>query len=601
MKSVAYQFEQWAAMLDKFQKDVEKDLKEIRKHKSDVQQIKSDILDRLDSGSYLRDEKRIVISAPEIIIGNVDKNGTMIGGSTPSKVTLRANDVALEGVGVSDTDFGSVITRASHIHSIAVDPGIDGLESVVKTESEIVSQARNVVLQSESAKEFFPSAAYVPISWSGVRIGADEKIEISAARQCESLKKNLDFHKKTITKQVTDLKKQSESEKKSLDTLIKNLNKMVNDKALNSDEISIRTNYLDMEELHLKFKHMTNAMYDLMIGYFSSLSKLAEANRQQKAIETQIKDVDTLKSSYKTKSINSTINIESELINMTSRDGDGNLRTNNGAGLNVTAKDIVFSSIGYDGALIKDSHIMMQTLGLDISTANPKIEKSTSEYPAMGNVHIISKNISMESVDYELKDKKITEKALTKDGTITIRAEKMSASSFDTQGKATGSIAMNAKNIELKSMDVDKEKRTDKSVAAGGSMLLLSEKIFAGARDSKLKSKLLQLSSDKIGAFGETTIELLQGQSKGVLQLDSGNAAISGSKLELFGPATINGKSTFKADIAAEKIEVKNIDIKSSFKSPCTSEGVAIPGAPSTAKLSAKMKLEEMPASESKK
>ena len=70
-----YTFSDWQKTLEDFQSSVEKDLKEIRKHKAEVQAIKAEILNELNRGRYIRDDHRIVISAPEVIIGNVDKSG----------------------------------------------------------------------------------------------------------------------------------------------------------------------------------------------------------------------------------------------------------------------------------------------------------------------------------------------------------------------------------------------------------------------------------------------------------------------------------------------------------------------------------------------
>jgi phage baseplate assembly protein gpV len=165
-------------------------------------------------------------------------------------------------------------------------------------------------------------------------------------------------------------------------------------------------------------------------------------------------------------------------------------------------------------------------------------------------------------------------------------------SATDTEGKATGKLAVNAKVLEVKSMDVDKDKRTDKSLAKGSTMLLLSEKMFVGARDSKMKSTQLQVSSDKTGVFAENTLELQQ--AKAVVQLSGGNASVGGGSLDLYGKTTLQSDVTAKGAIKGGDIEMKNMKVSSSFKSPSTSEGIAMPGAPATGKLSAKLKEEEL-------
>ena len=132
---MTYIFEEWKEVLEKFQKCVDQGVEEMHQQKEEVQQIKDDIFSRLDSGNIIRDDRRIVLSAPEIIIGDVDKSGTLTG--EMGTVIVRGHHVALEGAGES----GSVVTRAPLIEQKAVNPGIDGRENVVGGTSQIVSQA----------------------------------------------------------------------------------------------------------------------------------------------------------------------------------------------------------------------------------------------------------------------------------------------------------------------------------------------------------------------------------------------------------------------------------------------------------------------------
>ena len=106
----------------------------------------------------------------------------------------------------------------------------------------------------------------------------------------------------------------------------------------------------------------------------------------------------------------------------------------------------------------------------------------------------------------------------------------------------------------------------------------------------------MQVASDKTGVFADTTLELQQ--DKAVVQLSGGNAAVGGGNLDLYGKTTLQGDVTVKGKVAGGDIEMKNMKVSSSFKSPCTSEGVAVPGAPATGKLSAKLKEEELKAKE---
>ena len=598
MKSIAFQFEQWQTALESFQKNVEKDLEEIRKCKSEVQQMKVDILDQMNQGQYIQDESRIILSAPEIIIGNVDKSGVLKG---PSRVTVRANNIQLEGVGLGADIGGSITNRASSIRNIAEDPGCDGMEKVVHPTSEIVSQAKCIVLQGERADGIFPSPAGSGIP--GIQLNTDAYIEPNALRPCEFQKEQLSSLEKGLKERVSDYKSQSNEAKQKVNSLMKKMNDLLDGETLNETAISTRLNFMDIEELHNEFNSLSSALYYALTDYFSSLSLWAESNRQLDCVKEQASDVDKLKSKYKDAPTGTHIIMRSENLHVLSMDGDGNLRTNPESGVQVTAKYVDVNTQAYDGSLMEDSQIKLTAKNVEISTANTKYKdekKEEAQIPAEGDVRIVSKNILMESVDYELKDKKVQETALTKEGTINIRAEKVNVTATDTEGKATGKIAVNAKAVEMKSMDIDKEKGTDKSLTAGSTMFLLSEKMFAGSKDSKTKSKQVQIASDSVGVFGDTTVELQQGDGKGVVQLNGGNAAVSGGNLDLYGTTTLQGKTTFKADVAMGDLDVKNIKIQTSFKSPYTSEGVAVPGAPSTAKLSAKLKEEEVPSTDGK-
>ena len=590
MDILAKQFINWQAALDEFQKNIEKDLNEIRQQKEEVQQLKAEIIDKLDNSRYLRDDNRLILSAPEIIIGNVDKSGLLKSGA--SRVIIRGSNINLDGVGTDESSIGSIVSRAASIRQIAVDPGKDGIEQVVKETSEIVSQARSVVLRGEcTAEDYFPNAHSA--TTTGITLSTDGSILLDATLPCDTLKDKLATEEKSLSSFVGDLKKKASQEKSNITSLINQLNKLAAKDTLNNDMVSTRASYVDIEELHTEFRQLASSLYSTVTHYFNVLSRLAEANRQLNSIKEQKEEVSKLKSSFKEKTTDTFISLRSENISLVSIDGDGNLRTNDGAGIGLAGKQINLSSYGNDGALIKESGIFMGSQEVEINTANPKISDKNVDLPAEGNVRVVSKAIEVEAVDYETKDDKTEEKSLTKEGAFSVRAEKINLNATDTEGKATGSIAANAKAVEVKTMDVDKEKRTDKSLAAGSTLLLLAEKVYAGSRDKNTKSKSVQVASDKVGLFGDTTVEFQQ-DGKAILQLSGGNASLSGGKTTFYGETTLQGKVTFMSDVTAGTVDMKNLKVQTSFKTPYTTEGIAVPGAPSTAKLSAKLSEEEL-------
>ena len=569
---------------------MEKDLDEIRRYKSEVQQMKIDLIDHLEKGRYVRDDQRVIISAPEIIIGNVDKSGTLCGSN--SRIILRGTDISLDGVGAGASGVGSIVSRAASIRQIAVDPGIDGQENVAKGISEIVSQARNVIIRSEKqANDVFPTYGLSGTD-GGITLSTDGQISLNATLPCETLKERLEQEETALTTQTNDLKKEASQAKSEVSSLISQIDKLFDQDLMNLDETMTRTNYMDIEELHEEIRNISGTIYTSMTRYFNVLSRLAEANRQLKCLKEQEEEVNKRQSSFKDKTTETFISLQAERVNLASIDGDGNLRENDDAGISLAGKKISLTSYGNDSALIPEGGIFMGSREVEINTANPKISGEDMDLPAEGSVRVVSKDITLESVDYEYKSKKTQEKSLTKDGTFTVRAEKINLNATDTEGKATGSIAANAKAVEVKAMDVDKEKRTDKSLAPGSTLLLLAEKVYAGSKDKNAKSQAVQIASDKVGVFGDTTVELQQ--AKAILQLSGGDASLAGGKTTFYGDTTAHGKVTFKSDVTAGTVDMKNLKVQTSFKTPYTTEGFAAPGAPSTAKLGAKLKEEEL-------
>jgi hypothetical protein len=202
-------------------------------------------------------------------------------------------------------------------------------------------------------------------------------------------------------------------------------------------------------------------------------------------------------------------------------------------------------------------------------------------------------SIDMSALDMFLSSK---DKDGTATGTMTMTAKDISLLSVDKDGKALGQFVVNGKDVHVKAMDLD-DKGKDKNLAAGSNMVLAAENMFVGRTKSDTQSKTLTISSEKTGIYGKTTAEMQQGEAKAVVQLDGGNVAIGGSKTEFYGDNTLNGKTDFKGDVTAPKLSADNLEAKKSFKSKNMSDGVAVPGAASSAKISAKLKEDDAPES----
>ena len=650
---MGYIYDDWKKLLEDFQKCVEKDLEEIHQQKAEVQQIKVDIFDKMGEGLFYRDDNRIVISAPEIVIGNVDKGGDLQG---YGRIIIKGEEISQEGVG----EHGKIISRAPSIRQIAVNPGIDGQENVVCDTSEIVSQATDIVLHSSDSKGAFSQAPLIA-GKGGIRIHADNNLQLEAAVSAEGRKQDIETEVKALTTQATDLKKQIDNQKKAVDDFFKQLNGLMkSEENLNVGTGYLSRTYLDgIDEVHERMNDLMPALYRTTVEFIHTVAQLAEVNRKKKALEEEKKNIKT-GDDFQKKSTGASMSLKAEAIQMATEDGDGNFRTNIGAGINIhtpqfcvnmtngagklvekssfsvnaenislaaistedgkelstigkviiQSKEINMEAIDYQAddkgvkekELTKDSKIAMTAKTIEVATTNPKdIERddkgkvTKGEYTAEGDVIFRSKTFAVESLDYEVKDGKLATKALTKDGSVSVRAEKTAFLAADAEGKSTGSFSVNAKAVDMKSMNVDKEKLTDDKLAEGSTMTLVSEKMYVGAKSKDIKSKKFQAVSEEMGLFADKTFEAQQGDGKAVVQLDGGNAAVGGSKTDVFGPTTINDKAEVKGEVKAPKVSADSVEAKSALKSPNISDGMAAGAGGGGGSLSAKLKTEDAP------
>ena len=576
----------WSKLLGDFQSSVSKDLNEIRKHKAEIQQMKTELFDRCWAWKIIRDDQRVIISAPEIVIGNVDANGDL--SADGGTVIIKGSALKFDGVG----EDGIIASRAATISQTAVDPGIDGVEEVAHPTSTIVSQARNIVLQSNDSKDCFSQAPET--NNKGIRIHSDTTMEIDTSVSAENRNQEIQRRLAKLNSEVVTLNLQTTQAKVQIDAKMVALKALMETHSQLDAKVDLtRVNVNALYELQEQIQSQMDDLYQDSIQFYRSVSELAEMNRQISALEKEQEAI-KMGDPFTENTTNAALTLSAEHIDMLTIDGDGNFKENPEAGIRINSPRMDVTMQKEDGSLAKESALNVQVEQVTVSTANPKVSEQSTDLPAGGSVNIYSKDINLLALDAELKDKKMNEKALAKEGKITLRAEKQEISATDTDGKATGSVDINAKSVELKSMDVDKDKRTDKKLAEGSSMLVVAEKMYVGAKDKSNKSKQLQAVSEELGLFADKTLEAQQGDGKAVLQLAGGDAALSGSKTQVYGAITLNGKTEVKDELKAPKATLDNVEAKTSFKSSNISDGIPVPPPPSTAKLSAKLKEEEL-------
>lgn len=591
----------WLNKVQELQKSIKADLDEIRKIKQDLQDMRPQVYSEQADGLHISHASRITLSAPEIVIGNVDSSGELYQTGQLSCVTLRANSVALHGVGASvkDLSVGSISMLSPTIISEAVDPGKDGLERVVLPDSKIISQARNVVIAATEATQNTWHTNVAPRRKCGVEIFSECNVAVEASQSIEQMTKAvnddikyLDDRIKYVNDNIPDLKSKVKEYAKKIDDYV-----AYDEKVDGYDDDDVRTNVLDLVDQGEDYKNLVVAFHSFMEQYMLHVSALAEYTRQKEAKNAYLKELKDKKGDFDKKSTSARITLNSERIAVATTDGDGKIRENPESGVSVRTKKFVVATQKDDGSLLDDSIVAISTQNVHITTANPKRKDKdkpeNSDNPAVGNVVVTSKNILIDSVDREIKDSKYSEKALTKDGKITLRAETINVEATDTKGKATGSIAVNAKDVAVKSFDVKREDGkpdTDDKLAAGGSLRLAAETLIAGSPNKDNKTKTLQLAADKALFAADTTAELQQGEAKAVITLDGGNITAGGSKLDLTGTTTLTGTADIKGEVKTPKLTSDNVEAKSSFKSTNISDGIPVPPAPPSGSVSAKLK-----------
>ena len=649
-------FKDWEEKLKALADSVDKDLKEVRKCKADIQQLKIDVIAEVQKGRYVRDNEQLIISAPRIILGNVDRNGTLKPGA--SEIIIRGTQVGVEAAG----EAGQVAMRAASIRQTAEDPGIDGYEHVVGNMSEVITQARHIAIQSNNEVGVFTSSPS-PEGSSGVLIHADEFIKVDASVSSENQEKKLEELVKSLKELSAAQKDTADSFKESFSKLKEDLEKLIKKRdELASDETGVRNNYIEIHEVARELEITSSALINQTYAYVNALAELGETNRQYVCLKDR-KDGIKKADKFKEESTGATVMITGEAIGLASVDGDDNYRDNDGAGITMLANNVLVGTVENDGNLKENGQVLIRAKNVEVNTGGVEDQKfdddkglTDAKFESKGDFLVRSKNITLESMDYEiaeqkLKEKQLTadgkikfrsktielstensadvevdddwklkkatykaegdvivrsktftvesadydfadgeakEKALTTDSKITIRSEAIDLSATDTEGKATGSVNINAKAVGVKAMDVEKEKRTDDKLAADGSMVLVAEKMYVGAKTKDIKSKKLQAVSEEMGLFADKTFEAQQGEAKAIVQLADGKLAAGSDKNQICGDTEVKG------EVKAPKATIDNVEVKSAFKSPNISDGMAAGGG-GGGSVSAKLKTEDAP------
>jgi hypothetical protein len=584
-------------------------LAELNACKLEIAQMKADITNRFNDGQYLWDSNRIVISAPEIVIGNVNRNGDLLGGGI---VTVVGSALNLYGAG----EAGNISMKAPAIDQYAVNPGFDGVDDIVEKTSHITSVARRIQVVSQNPQEVEGrGAAFVDFkTGDGVQISSEEGIGLMATKsksikknQFDAAKKRNEDIKKILDKNIADSLQLLTRYEGSITELAKT------DEDLSKENDMTKTNILALDELNSKMGVRVSAFCRTMKAYLMQTALLAASNRKIACYKKELEELDKIDDeNFKKKALNTHIDIDSEKINIRSIDEDGRVRTNTDAGILIRGNAINVESCDEKYALTPEEaigHISLRSRNISLSTDDlvdakyEKTELTSAKMPVVGNVTINSKIIDINAVDTEMKDGTFKETKLTDKSSVNIRAEKVKVKTIDAQGKSVGKFSVNSQKISLKSTDIKDykpdieldnqlnvkhpEKMNSEKVAENSSLLLLAETMNIGFKKDKFEAKNLYVSStDNLLVNSKTTLQLTQGEKgsadvsinmsgKNMEVAASGNTVLEGDGgVAIYGDTTMNGKVT------AGDMELDNLKASKSVTAPNITDGMSVPGAP---------------------
>ena len=558
--------------LDDFKKCVSKELTEIHNSKREVQELKNQIAEMTKGIKFVRDDNTMILSSPRIIIGNVDASGTMFQGG--SEIILRGTNIRLEGVGDDSGSGGTISNRAATIENIAVDPGMDGKESLVCSTSQLLFQANNICMRADSDKGTFASGIS---SLPGINLTSDSTIGINATPSYKTKKEAIETRLTQLQTSDTNLQTQIGATADKLKNIFNKITETLdNQYSLSSTEEDSRNNHVEIRDIQRSFKKQSEALVACLNSYVSLISDQAEVKRCVKDLNKIKEDLEAKKDAFKEnadKPVNARVSIQSESVSIKGTDGDGNVRVNPEAGLHVEMPHVTIAAKDGKDNLLEKGNFTVNAHDINISTANFKPtndEHTKGDISVEGNVTIQSKNVVVEAIDREVKEANAdpTEKALAAEGTISMRARTIKAEATETDGKSTGSIALNAKDVKVESMDVDKDSRKDKALAEGSQMVLVSDKMFIGGADKNNKSKLVQTTSSKISSIAKDAVEMQQNEGKAVVTLFQDSAFIGGNSNCLRGNTEIDGDNIVRGKATVKVAKIEGLEVTSSFESP---------------------------------
>ena len=393
-------YQDWEARLKSLLDSVEKELAEVRAQKEALFSLNTDVQNMIE-GRLIHDDRRLILSAPEIVIGNVNMGG-MLDPSGGCTIIIRGNNVSVEGAG----EAGSVAVRAPIISQKAENPGVDGTEHTVEGVSQVIIQGREVAVDSSD----IPSGgafldARTVAGGSGIALYADKRLNLQSVSSKENVTKRLEDKIKGLKSTKEALKKNAKSDLDGFKARSEELGKINDerDKLRLKGDDELTTSYNDIDELNELIDDLSPQLASELYRQSRNMAELAELNRQEKFF-TKMKDEigKTSDDDFKKKPAKSGMSIQTEQLSIVSADGDGNLRTDKSSGVSIRTNSLNVEGVFDDkGSLDENNRLAVNMKTIELSTTGKSgIEKEdddtlkAAKLPAEGDVIITSKNIT---------------------------------------------------------------------------------------------------------------------------------------------------------------------------------------------------------------
>lgn len=579
-------FKKWEEELNKVKTDYNKALEEIERLKKELYDLNYGTANK-PMGRVIHDDHRLVLSAPEIIIGNVNLAG-ILNPEGDSTIIIRGTQVGLEAVGF----LGKVSTRASRIEQTAENPGIDGKEHRVELQSSVCTQACSITLDSSDVA---PRGAFLEPEEAvrgSVRLGAETSINLSAQKSKTHLLDQLDRKVNSLTTAVSFSQTEFNDGLDQFRTKREKIEKLLEEREkIDKETFALRTDYQDLDEINLQIDEISGYLATDFYKRLHTGGDLIELERQKQYFTKLKEEVAKIKDDdFKKKSTNTSITLNGESIQLTSSDGDQNLRTNKEAEVRIVANAVKVDGVFNDqGSLEENSIFSVNTRKVELSTAGKKnVERekdgtlNTAKFPVEGEVIINSKAINIQSVDTEVDNKKFKETGLTGDSKITIRSKQIDLSNINPSAveveengdpkkivyKPDGKINIFSGDMNISSMESKFEggKSEDTGLNVNSILKIRTNKLMFDSTDHQgklqgeayINAKTIDLQTNDTDPKTGKTKEMAKG---GSIQLSADKVVAFGKEqARLFGEndVQLSGKKTLVQ--GSETSEIKQSD-----------------------------------------